>query len=114
MYTANGGCVTNIGTTAEKVPKGNKEDNATMHLDLNGGDELKEHLVMHEFGHALGLGHEHQQKVFGNIIKKCFDENVVKKYFKMNDDLYTRDVAGYPVDHKTHSEYDPDSIMHYW
>ncbi len=67
---------------------------------------------MHEFGHALGLGHEHQRKVFGNVLMKFFDDKVLKKTFSQ----YSRDVDAYPDDddHKIYSEYDPDSIMHYW
>ncbi len=84
-----------------------------MFLNLSCVDRHKEHLVMHEFGHALGLGHEHQRKVFGNVLK-FFHDYALKNYFKGQ---YSRDVAtAYPDDddHETCSEYDPDSIMHYW
>ncbi len=111
-----GGSTTQIGTAATKVSKGPDQANATMFLKLNGaGVDARyiEHLVMHEFGHVLSLGHEHQGKVFESSLKKFFDERALRKYFGSQ---YSVDVAGYPDDddHKTCSEYDANSIMHYW
>ena len=43
-----------------------------MWLDLHTGgvgDDYKKYIVIHEFGHTLGLGHEHQRSDFWNLIK---------------------------------------------
>ncbi len=82
-----------------------------MSLNLNGDDRYKEHLVMHEFGHALGLGHEHQQAVFRNNIDKFFDTRSLRKYF---GGQYSTDVRDHQTPSEYDSDYDPDSIMHYW
>ncbi len=101
---------TKVGTDAETVPKGEKEENATMWLDLTGDDRYKEYLVMHEFGHALGLNHEHQQAFFWNNIGKFLKEEEMTKYFGTQ---YKRDVKT-NEDLGTGSDYDADSVMHYW
>ena len=45
-----------------------KEENTsepTMVLGLiKGYDDYNQHIVIHEFGHALGLEHEHQRSLF--------------------------------------------------
>ncbi len=102
-----GACESQVGTNAEKIPEGSKEVNATMWLNLSDGDRHKEFLVMHEFGHALGLGHEHQRS---NNFGKFFQINLLKKYFGSQ---YVRDVEK-KEDPGSRSLYDPDSIMHYW
>ena len=100
---------------ARSVQKGSKKENATMFLSLSGSDSYNDHLVMHEFGHALGLGHEHQRAVFWNNIKKFLKLDVVEKFFKdhnlnfQTDGASLGDIPGFRS--KT---YDPDSIMHYW
>ena len=55
-----------------------------MWLDLHTGgvgDDYKKHIVIHEFGHALGLGHEHQHSDFWKLIKPYVD------VAKMNNDM---------------------------
>ncbi len=100
-------CCSQVGTNAETVPKGSKEENATMWLNLTVDDRSKEHLVMHEFGHALGLGHEHQQAYFWNNIGKFLRKDCIAEHFRIEDVKIMEDSG-------PKSQYDPDSIMHYW
>ena len=73
--------------------------------------EHNEHLVVHEFGHALGLEHEHQRSDFWKKIEPYIDTD------KMKADP---DVKGRYNDYKpefdpsTSTDYDPNSVMHYW
>ena len=112
QIAASGGCSSQVGTNALDVTKGDKEENATMFLNLSGDDRRKEHLVMHEFGHALGLGHEHQRAVFWDNIKKFCQPDVVKAFLEgpLQSDIAT--LGNTPGTRS--KEYDPDSIMHYW
>ncbi len=51
-----------VGTTCRKVP----QSRATMNygwIDANSPEETLRSVVLHEFGHALGLIHEHQSPV---------------------------------------------------
>ena len=98
-----------IGKRATKA----KYDQPTMWLDLNvSGDNYKKHVVIHEFGHALGLGHEHQRSDFWKLIKPYVDITEMKKdlnvRFKVNWDSDSQFETG------KCTAYDPSSIMHYW
>lgn len=89
-------------------------DQATMNYDdltANSSDEVFSFYVLHEFGHALGLIHEHQQPVAGimwdkvavrlaypNFTEEQLEENIFKRY--------TRSQTQY-------SNFDPASIMVY-
>ena len=87
-------------------------DDSTMWLDLSkGADQYKEHLVVHEFGHSLGLGHEHQRSDFWDCVVNYIDQAAMQndlgqrfKDWEMTTDL--------DVDEAT--EYDCESVMHYW
>ena len=81
-------------------------------------DSYKKHLVIHEFGHALGLGHEHQRSDFWENIMPYLDEKIMKS------DLIKLGLSEETIGlnwHKTEglttensTPYDPLSVMHYW
>ena len=97
-----------------------------MNLDLqtNCNTSYKRHLVIHEFGHALGLGHEHQRSTFWSDIRPHIDLDRMKQYFRgcmsgLSDGDFERHWQhNYAVDTCSElgqsTEYDPESIMHYW
>jgi len=63
-FRAGDGSWTTVGTTCRKVAK----DEPTMNfgwIDANSSEEDLRSVVLHEFGHAMGLIHEHQNPVAG-------------------------------------------------
>lgn len=76
-----------------------------MYLNLSsGGNDLKKHIVIHEFGHALGLLHEHQRPGIWNKISKCIDPA------KIDGDVIDRKPE---YDLGPPTKYHAKSIMHY-
>ncbi|XP_064401872.1 uncharacterized protein LOC135347766 isoform X2 [Halichondria panicea] len=119
-----GGCWSMIGTDAQTVRDLMKP---TMMLSLCGYcHSLQESLVIHEFGHALGLEHEHQRSDFWDVLEKHFDLDKMKNDSRVSQDSkMNKNRAGFGVDWfkkkvgNTESEvvisnYDHKSIMHYW
>jgi hypothetical protein len=103
-----------IGTLCKIVADPNQP---TMHLGFSGlsiGDDVIYGTILHEFGHALGCIHEHQhptagirwneKEIIDDFIKYGWDEEKIR-----HNVLNT-----FPQDDISNSEYDRDSIMHYF
>ncbi len=88
-----------------------------MILSLKGLDpKMQKFLVMHEFGHALGLFHEHQRSDFWKVANSLLDVRKMKNDPRMKNVKFDRDILEkQPQDAMVMTpEYDQDSIMHYW
>lgn len=103
-----------IGTDALTVPS----TEATMNYGwLEPGTELREYqrVVRHEFGHALGMIHEHQNPAASGRIP--WDRPKVYAYYAQQGwnraDVDHNIFAVYEEDSTNHSTFDPDSIMQY-
>ena len=91
--------------------------NATMNygwLTPTSQDREYSRVVLHEFGHALGAIHEHQNPVAGIP----WDEEEVYRYYQATNGwdrqrTYHNVLRRYEADKTNHSSYDPASIMQY-
>jgi hypothetical protein len=106
-FDPNDGAWSFIGTDCRDIPL----NQATMNLGfLDGGT------AAHEFGHAIGLAHEHQSP-FGGI---QWNEAVVIAEAAKSPNFWSEDVARhnilrkYSVDQINGTAFDPDSIMLYF
>ena len=107
-----------VGADAATMAK----DKPTMALNLNVNgmrDEEKRSMVLHEFGHALGLDHEHQRSDFWEILEAKDQQGSCK--FIIGRELMLKNGACLQHFKETatfechvRSAYDPTSIMHYW
>ena len=80
-------------------------------------------LVLHEFGHVLGLEHEHQRSDFWKVLGDK-DENGEYRFIVGEDEMRSGKYgntacnehfrAAWQAGGSMQSEYDSDSIMHYW
>jgi predicted Zn-dependent protease len=112
-FTPNGRSWSYIGNSAERV----NAKKPTMNFgwfDKTTTEEEFRRTTLHEFGHALGLIHEHQSP--GATIK--WNESKVYKYYEeyfewnvnvVNDNIF----AKYAGTRTQYGRYDPTSIMHY-
>ena len=86
-----------------------------MNLNLSVNDDrYKRHSVIHEFGHALGLRHEHQRSDFWENIESCIDKAKMIEDLKCSEAELETNWTSQHFPNTTRSEYDPESIMHYW
>ena len=95
-----------------------------MILNLYGQRQpAQKSLVLHEFGHVLGLEHEHQRSDFWKVLAEK-DENEVCRFIVGEDEMRSGNYgnracdehfrAPWQVGGSMQSKYDPESIMHYW
>ena len=114
MCIADGRRESLIGKGAQNA----KHSEPTMWLDLHSGsvgDDYKKHIVIHEFGHALGLGHEHQHSDFWNLIKPYIDIARMKKDLNVTDKGFkARWDSDLLLKTGKCTAYDPHSVMHNW
>ncbi len=96
-----------------------------MMLNFSGNhcvnEQGKKSLVIHEFGHALGLDHEHQHSDFWDTVEPYFDVTRMKDEHRFEKGMssfgfkkkYGKGKRFFGIKERTQEEYDSDSIMHY-
>ena len=115
LITFNGNRNTSsVGTDSRQYSFENKEPSMTFN-GLNDLAGVNRFVILHEFGHALGLEHEHQH------IRRdfTFDSEKTKEYYKKTYGFSFEETENFIL--KTTEEgkntyfstYDPSSIMHY-
>ena len=76
-------------------------------------DFHKESTILHEFGHALGLGHEHQHPEYLEVMKKFIDIDATMYCYGIEKLSFYREQYGELNYELMKTEYDVHSIMHY-
>lgn len=110
----NDGCWSYIGNIAKQIPK----NESTMNLEISNlslNDREFRRIVLHEFGHVLGLIHEHQSPA----VTMDWDKTRVYSYFNLR---YGWDKSKVDINlfddymrfNKRHSVVDLQSIMGYY
>ncbi len=106
-FNPNDGAWSYVGTDAKGIP----QDQPTMNIGfLDGGT------AAHEFGHAIGLAHEHQNPAGGiqwNEEEVIRDLKGPPNYWN-EQQIRTNVLNKYSVDQVRGTDFDPDSIMLYF
>lgn len=112
-FVQNGSSWSMLGRQSRSAP----ESRATMNfgwLNDRTSDQEFRRTVLHEFGHALGLLHEHQNPTGGIPWN---EEEVYAFYYRTQgwdrSTTYHNVIARQDHDETQYSAYDPRSIMHY-
>ncbi len=101
-----------IGTVARSIDP----ESETMNLDsadIRNDAAFLKTVVLHEFGHAIGLLHEHSSPISGI---KWDKEKMYKEYAKMGwskEDVDFQVFSTYKISYTNGTKYDNKSIMHY-
>ncbi|KAH6679878.1 hypothetical protein F5X68DRAFT_223703 [Plectosphaerella plurivora] len=108
-----GGSWSYVGTDNGGIPQDQKTMNFGWLRDDSSDDEISR-VVLHEFGHALGCHHEHQNPAAGIP----WNEQAVLEYYKRTngwDEATIRHalLEKYPADQTQYSYFDINSIMIY-
>jgi serralysin len=103
-----------IGIDCRTVPRNLPTMNFGL-LEPESSDQAVMQLVLHEFGHALGLLHEHQHPALGISWNrpKVYNFYGRRPYYWNRDDVNRNIFERYNRDRTMHSEPDTDSIMMY-
>ena len=126
--TKSEGCWSMVGMHATKA----KKDSPTMVLDLTDEfiavnktkNQYRRSLVIHEFGHALGLEHEHQRSELWEVLEKYIDKEKMNDTEGVSTEKSKNGVSTFGMDwtnmkfkegkkFNLSPDYDPLSIMHY-
>ena len=71
--------------------------------------------ILHEFGHALGLQHEHQNPTAGIPWDKPVVYEYCKKNYNWDEEMVNRNIFDALAANKSqYTQFDPTSIMVYW
>ena len=108
------GCTSVLGSSSRYQAEIGQPSMHLCHVDQLIGTKEFDQIVLHEFGHALGLSHEHQSPTAGFQWNKeaVYDfYGTTQGWDRAYVDLWVfRQIDPQGVDA---SRYDPDSIMHY-
>ena len=109
-FDPDGGNWSHVGKYAKQV----KDHDPTMNLALAlSGRKHKERVILHEFGHALGLMHEHQSPVTPIEWNEAAVIEDKKKRGWTEKEIIDNILDRLDEDQANFSEFDPDSIMLY-
>lgn len=112
-FNPNGTSWSYIGNGAKNVD----ESDPTMNFgwfDENTAEVKFRRTILHEFGHALGLIHEHQSPAAGISWNKQAVYQYYKEHFEWNKNVVNDNIIQKYAERRTQrTTYDPNSIMNY-
>lgn len=115
IYFEDGGSSSYLGTECLNVPK-NKPTMFFGWVNEQESEESIRQVILHEFGHALGLAHEHQHH---GVAISWDSAKVYKYYHDTQNPPWSKEQVDFNIffryDKNTtnYAKYDPTSIMHY-